>query len=265
MRCHELEQQLQETLDLRRPLALNAAQAAHVETCDTCRIQVQDFQQLRELLAPRKKHSGNALIAQQIVVAALQGQFSDHDEVELAQGKAAPAYQGYTPATKPRSSWYVALLSLSAVALVGATLSMIPRQAKDSTLLVANPGSPAVAQANVPTAPAPVEEKLVATKGAPLVQPADPDAAAMATAPQLQTTPIGWEYQMAISNWSKELPDAVSKLEEVQEFTPGLRPIKASFSTAIDTLLRTFPGSRDNHMMPRPDTGYAPLSQPVSA
>lgn len=265
MRCHDLEQQLQETLDLRRPIELSASQAAHVETCDHCRIQVQDFQQLRDVLTPRPKHSVNANFAQQIVVAALQGQFADNDELELVPGKPTPAYRGYTPAGKQRSGWYIAILSLSAIVLVGATLSMIPRGQENAALHVANAGSPAVAKVNVLPAPTQAQENPAVVTTAPLVQPTDPDAAALATMPRVQTTNIGWEYQMAISNWSKELPEAVSKLEEVQEFTPGLRPIKASFSTAIDTLLRTFPGSRDNHMMPRPDTGYAPLSQPVSA
>jgi hypothetical protein len=55
------------------------------------------------------------------------------------------------------------------------------------------------------------------------------------------------EYRELFHLWALQLPDAVEQLESVEQYAPGIRPVRASFVVAIDTLYRTIPGSREPH------------------
>jgi hypothetical protein len=57
------------------------------------------------------------------------------------------------------------------------------------------------------------------------------------------------------------LPRAAETIDEVQQSTPAIRPLRASFSMAIGTLQRTIPNrGLKRERPPRPDSGY--LGQP---
>ena len=68
------------------------------------------------------------------------------------------------------------------------------------------------------------------------------------------------EYREVFVSFSEQLPQTVSHLEDVDALAPGIRPIRASFSTAIDTLRKTISvGSRDHRAL-RPDTSWIEFS-----
>ena len=56
----------------------------------------------------------------------------------------------------------------------------------------------------------------------------------------------------------------MEKIDEVQQSTPGIRPIRASFSMAIGTLQRTIPNrKREQPPMAKPDSGFSPFLRNV--
>lgn len=255
MRCHEFEQQLQQTLDARLPVQLSTAQAAHATTCESCRQQAQGFQHLTALVRPARLTNLKPLLADRIVAEVISGRFADQDDAESESITTIPE-RTYDVAPRRLSGWMVALLSLSAVVLLGVGLIAVTKRGEA-------PNVPAVATRTLPQSPAPaVQPSAVAAASTPAsatpTSPAGPEGSPIAIAKS-------WDYPIAISAWPKDFPEAVSKLEEVEEYAPGFRPIKASFTTAIDTLMQTWPVGKDSHMMPRPDTGFSPGVQPVSA
>jgi hypothetical protein len=57
------------------------------------------------------------------------------------------------------------------------------------------------------------------------------------------------EYGQAIGSLAAQLPD---RLDDVEEATPGMRPVRHSFSLAIGTIRRTIPPPRKQDPPPRP-------------
>ncbi|MGV3605445.1 MAG: anti-sigma factor family protein [Planctomycetaceae bacterium] len=258
MRCHEFEQQLQLNLDSRQGNMLTAAQAEHAAHCESCRRQALDFQQLVSALRPASSWKAPPALAQQIVAEVLKGRFADMDELEETEANhaVAPSPPLYDVAPRRMSGWMLGLLALSAVMLMGVGIAIVGQGKKEQS------GPALVNSQPVPTTKTPAVNELQIVKSPPI--------APSAVIPQetelgANTETTSWEYSTAIASLPKDIPDAVSKLEEVEEYAPGFRPIRASFSTAIDTLKRTWPVGKETHMVPRPDTGFAPFSRPFSA
>jgi len=67
------------------------------------------------------------------------------------------------------------------------------------------------------------------------------------------------EYREALHLLALQLPEAVGQFESVEYYAPGIRPVRASFSVAIDALYRAIPGNRD-HRVGIPQAGAALLS-----
>lgn len=258
MRCHEFEQQLQLNLDSRQGNMLTAAQAEHAAHCESCRRQALDFQQLVSALRPASSWKAPPALAQQIVAEVLKGRFADMDELEETEANhtVAPFPPLYDVAPRRMSGWMLGLLALSAVMLMGVGIAIVGQGKKEQS------GPALVNSQPVPTTKTPAVNEQQIVKSPPI--------APSAVIPQetelgSSTETASWEYSTAIASLPKDIPDAVSKLEEVEEYAPGFRPIRASFSTAIDTLKRTWPVGKETHMVPRPDTGFAPFSRPFSA
>lgn len=261
MRCHEFEQQLQLNLDSRQGNMLTAAQAEHAAHCESCRRQAQDFQQLVSSLRPGSSWKAPPALAQQIVAEVLKGRFADMDELEESEADhaVAPSPPLYDVAPRRISGWMLGLLALSAVMLMGVGIAIVGQGKKEQNgpaLVNSQPIQPK-------KAPALAEKQVVKSLPAPAGTPSAPNS--QGTEPSTTYETASWEYSSAIASLPKDIPDAVSKLEEVEEYAPGFRPIRASFSTAIDTLKRTWPVGKETHMVPRPDTGFAPFSRPFSA
>ncbi len=68
------------------------------------------------------------------------------------------------------------------------------------------------------------------------------------------------EYQRAFHSLAAQIPDPYQTFDHVEETTPGVRPIRSSFSVAIGTLRRTIPQRRPNPASKpvKPDMGFCP-------
>jgi hypothetical protein len=52
------------------------------------------------------------------------------------------------------------------------------------------------------------------------------------------------QYGQALQSLAAQVPQAVDRFDEVEEATPGLRPVRTSFTLAIGTIRRTIPPPR---------------------
>jgi hypothetical protein len=68
-------------------------------------------------------------------------------------------------------------------------------------------------------------------------------------APRLPSR-IRGSYQGTIDNLAVALPETVQRLDEVEHYAPGIRPIRISFGVLLDALWRTLPGSHDDDRRP---------------
>lgn len=74
--------------------------------------------------------------------------------------------------------------------------------------------------------------------------------------PQLSPPEEYKEYRQAINSLAAQFPQAVETIDEVQQATPGMRPIRVSFSMAIGTLQRTIPNRKREQRPMKPDSGF---------
>ena len=65
------------------------------------------------------------------------------------------------------------------------------------------------------------------------------------------------EYREMLTSFGAQLPITVEKIDEVQQATPAIRPLRASFSMAIGTLQRTIPNRAKRGNRPlKNDSGF---------
>jgi hypothetical protein len=122
-----------------------------------------------------------------------------------------------------------------------------------------NPAGPAAVKPASPTTSKTIE---VAKDSMPQKQSA-PTSIAKAVAPPRVAPPTVakeeyQEYRDALNSLTAQLPTAVERIDEVQQSTPAIRPLRASFSMAIGTLQRTIPSrtSKRDIWPTKPDSGF---------
>jgi hypothetical protein len=141
-----------------------------------------------------------------------------------------------------------AIATLAAVVLVAVFMGL-PRQQ--------DPGRPVAKTPDPHVAP-----KAVVVAKIPLPKPTPSQEIAKAIpTPLPEPTAHGkehyQEYREMLNTVGAQFPIAVEKIDEVQQATPAIRPLRASFSMAIGTLQRTIPNrtKRDNRPV-KPDSGF---------
>ncbi|MBC7852784.1 MAG: hypothetical protein IAF94_05050 [Pirellulaceae bacterium] len=121
---------------------------------------------------------------------------------------------------------------------------------------------PARPTANKPASPIVAPKPVEVARNLPAKKATTPDAIAhAATTPGVETTAPEkenyQEYRDALNSLTAQLPSAVEKIDEVQQATPAIRPIRVSFSMAIGTLQRTIPNRTRRDTRPiKPDSGF---------
>jgi hypothetical protein len=71
-------------------------------------------------------------------------------------------------------------------------------------------------------------------------RPSQPGALAMFARPR-------GGYGEAIAEVASNLPDAVERIEEVERYAPGIRPIRVSFTMILQAFWRAIPGNGASH------------------
>ena len=238
MRCREFEDRMNEVLDQRLAPEQDDLLLRHVGDCLSC----------RRMLAGQ-----SALFAGLELLETPQPS-SQFAAAVLVQAGEIPVAAAEDVQRHGKTKWLgiiSGLVSLAAVVVVAVFIGLSGRQ---------NPLRPA---ATKPAPPESAPKSVDIAKGS-LPKPAiPPNAIAKAVVPPSTEFPAPEReeyqgYKDAINSLTAQLPSAVEKIDEVQQATPAIRPLRASFSMAIGTLQRTIPNRAKRDTPPiKPDCGLS--------
>ena len=253
MQCQEFESRLNDLLDQRLSPEADPPLTSHAQQCGACR-EVLTLQGLlwRGLKANRPAPPAHDFSAR--VVANVQPADAPSPVSRPARGRHWLITRG------------LALTAGAAVMLLGARLIFFrgenqpanlaspsprpnvvePNPAPPTTLAIRSPGAP---PRNGPAPTSPVNDPSAAPPSLP------PGAIASAFPFRLPAEKDYREYGQAMGEFAAHLPQTVEKLEEMDRVTPGIRPIRSSFSIAIEALLRTIPSGKEPPPA-KPNTGF---------
>jgi hypothetical protein len=236
MRCHEFEDRMNEVLDQRLAPERDALLLRHAGECISC----------RQLL------DGQAVLFAGIELVETPSLSRQFAAAVLVQSREIPAATETDTRRSGKKKWLgilAGLVSLAAVVLVAVWIGM-SRQQNPARPTAVKPASPVVAPKTMEVA-----SNLIPPKQS------TPTSIAKAVVPPRIAPPAAakeeyQEYRDALNSLTAQLPSAVEKIDEVQQSTPAIRPLRASFSMAIGTLQRTIP-NRTRRDTPRikPDSG----------
>lgn len=236
MQCHEFEERMHALLDERRLPQSDARLLAHAEQCPDCRLNLRAWEMLSQNLGQASSHLPPGGFAQRIV----------------SQVEVRPA--AYRSTTRYRI-WLLAgaAATAAAVALLALTIGQNRHRPKPGPPAIAAPDSPAEdrALAGSPVADNAPEKKPVSAESLAQEQTSQvsPGELSRADVDSLQ------QYSQAFQSLASQVPQAVERLDEVEQATPGLRPVRTSFSLAIGTIRRTIPPPRKAAPPPKPAKG----------
>lgn len=210
MNCHQFEERLNDLLDERLPVGEDESLREHAAECTDCRESWLAQQQLVDFFHKnrprlRKEWSQQNAVA---VVQPTKGSRSLLDVrwlIVAGVGIAAAVLLMFSPAWRPTEN------------LSGENSEGNLNRKKNAGLAVAQPVSPQTRAATNPNE--------ISAQAPNFAMPFD----------QL----IGWQQ------WVDRIPDSLEEIEQVEEMSPGLRPLRSSFSLAFHALWRTFPTSRE--------------------
>lgn len=217
MQCHEFDERMQDLLDARRLPEQDPALLAHTSECGNCRQQLAAQEALFRSLAARRVTAVSPGFASRVV-----------EQVQETNLR---------PQSAPRRPWLLAtaIVSTAAAALlaVGIFANHRGSDVQPGGLVRQTPDDQGGQSANTLIA---VDTQTKASNS--------PSPSAVATS---QRQPIDGQIaemvplEQAIQSLASQVPQAVQRLDEVEEATPGLRPVRKSFTLAIGTIRRTMP------------------------
>jgi hypothetical protein len=237
MRCREFEDRMNDVLDQRLPPERDPLLLRHAGECHSCHL----------LLA------GQAALLAGIELMETPPLSTHFAAAVLAQSREVPAALELNTPRSGKKMWLgmlAGLVSLAAVVLVAVWIGMSRQQ------------DPARPTAVKPRSPAAAPKAIEVAKGSMPPTPSAPTSIAKAVSPPRVAPPVAakeeyQEYRDALNSLTAQLPSAVEKIDEVQQSTPAIRPLRASFSIAIGTLQRTIPSRGKREPKPaRPDSGF---------
>jgi hypothetical protein len=239
MQCREFEERMHYLLDERRAPQDDAQLQSHAQSCAACRQLLFDQEALFRGISSFRTPS-------------LPRGFSTR-VVSQAQLPTAAAVPGRAGKQRP---WLLAaaVISIAAGALIVLSIGM--NQWPDAgngrgTAGTSAPRASGGGQSSDPRVAADRETSNTAA-ASQLDEPGSKPLAA-ANVNSLE------QYGQALQSLAAQVPQAVDRLDEVEEATPGLRPVRTSFTLAIGTIRRTIPPPR-KQVQPQPgkrDSGMA--------
>ncbi len=245
MQCRDFEDRLNDLLDARQVPERDAILRRHAGECQTCR---------HFLDAQAALFTGMDLLE----TPPLPSHFA---ATVLKNSGSLFSVSSH----RPKSRWLAVaagLSSLAAIVLVAVLIDMASQRPKENPAAV-KPASPiatpsAIAVANDSDAKhLPTPESVAHAVVPPIVPPEM--AAASADQKRLD------EYQELFSSFTAGLPSAAKTMDDMQQSTPAIRPLRASFSMAIGTLQRTIPSRSKKDSRPlKPNSGYFGFARVVT-
>lgn len=232
MKCREFENRLNDLLDDRKRPEGDALLADHARDCEPC----------GQLLA------GQQLLLAGIKRASLPATTSGFARRVVEQ--ASPAIQVARRAPSSQRNWWAVGTLLTAAAAMLLILSLV-WQARQGAIPVGNDQALTDPQEidNYPPdyRPAVRPENRSRPPGLALAQ-----ADWLIEAPRLPATLR--EYSGTFDNLAITLPETVQRLDEMEHYAPGIKPIRISFGVLLDTLWNAFPGSSNAAQQPASTT-----------
>ena len=235
MKCREFEDRLHSLLDDRQSPEADPQLVAHAATCEPCR---------------------RLLIGQRLLLAGLRRGVMHSSGNELAQKvvagyQAEPAEAVVLEGLAGRRTWQVlAWLAATAAALAIAVSIYVASQPGRANVAVSSPSENRVASENrVPSVGPQRPDRDIAHSDP------RPPSGSVRRAPTLgafQLLPRGGGYGVALADMAtSSLPEAVERMEEVERYAPGIRPIRVSFAMLWNALWRSIPGLGSSESDPK--------------
>jgi len=225
MKCTDFENRLNDLLDARLSLHDDSALTAHATICADCRDLLSNHESLFRGLAVLSRRTVSPELGKRVL-----------NEIN------APAIVPPLPPA-PRRSWFSFIATAAAVLLaVGLSIWIINRGgdrpiARDPVPRN-NPNGLAIANPN--RVPRPAETSKKPAPETIVVQPEQLPAHSPEEDEALRQI-------ASIATWSHtaQWPQVESlDVGQVEQYAPGIRPIRESFEVALDALLRTIPSGR---------------------
>ncbi len=233
MHCHEFEGRLHRLLDDRQSPEADTLLAAHAAKC---------------------RHCGQLLVGQRLLLAGLQRGVAANSSSELTEQVVA-AYRAELVdaqvlggaavpggASRRRRAWQVLAWIAATAAAVAIAVSIY---------LASQPRRPDIVDSPPKTRPHSVQPFVAPGPGRGLAhsdarpRDAQPRSAQGRRGPALAGFPLlpptGYGVTLADMATSS-IPQAVERIEEVERYAPGIRPIRISFSMLWNAIWRSIPG-----------------------
>ena len=237
MQCHEFDERLHRLLDDRQSPQRDGALLAHAQYCASCR----EVLRAQESLL---RHFGRNCTPQP--PPGFPSRFLERADVAATLARRE----------KPSRRWLLVATigATAALALMAVTLAMLARPPRPGTLpTVVDIERRALEPANEPGSGLAADEpsrpqiEQPRNSSSPVPQQL---VAADKTDATLDSQSIE-QYGQVLQSIASRVPEAVDRLDEVEQATPGLRPVRASFTLAIGTIRRTIP-PRPKRAPPKP-------------
>lgn len=214
MQCREFEDRLNLLLDERRPPGGDPLLAEHAQSCETCGQLLAGHEALLMGVSHWKRHRA----------PRPAGDFSRRVVADVVAADLVAA-----EVVRPsRQAWLVAACLVATAAAVLLAVSIAAWNSLGDGRVAES--APAVAKA--PDGSLAAGEAARSRAGGAGARPA---------ALSLFAAPPGG-YRAAIADVASTLPDAVERLDQVERYAPGIRPIRISFTMLLEALWRTLPG-----------------------
>ncbi|MCI0360705.1 MAG: zf-HC2 domain-containing protein [Planctomycetaceae bacterium] len=237
MQCHEFENRLNYLLDDRQSPEADQQLLAHAANCEQCN-QLLIGQRL--LLAGLRRgvaHVPGSHLAQRAVAGYQVGAGSEGEPMEalvLSQPLELSQPLGPLPATQRRRVWQVLgwVAAIAAALVITVSIYIASQQGQSN---VAEFGPDELAPQTEPPAP----QRAVARSDA---RPGGATGHRPAVRGGLPLFPRTG-YGVTIADMATtSIPEAVERIEEVERFAPGIRPIRVSFAVLWNAIWRSIPG-----------------------
>ena len=230
MKCHEFEGRLHNLLDDRQPPEADAQLVSHAANCEPCCHLLTGQRVLLAGLRRGVAHPPSGQLAQSVlarhvdachVVACHQ---AEPMEAVVLDGSSAG-----------RRAWRVLAWVAATAAAVAIAVTIY---------LSSQPGRPNVAASSPavesvrPVGPSQPDRNIVQHE----TRPRNGNGRRGPSLGAFQLLPRGG-YGVTLADMAtSSLPEAVERMEEVERYAPGIRPIRVSFSMLWNALWRTIPG-----------------------
>jgi len=220
MQCHEFEDRLHRRLDDRQSPEADPQLVAHAAACEPC---------------------GQLLIGQRLLLAGLRRGVKHSSGSQLAQNvlagyQAEPMEAVVVEGSSGRRSWQIlAWLAATAAALAIAVSIYVASQPGRRNVAVSSPSVNAVPSVGPKTPPRDIAHSDSRPPGG--------NGRRAHALGAFQLLPRGGGYGVALADMAtSSLPDAVERMEEVERYAPGIRPIRVSIAMLWNALWRSIPG-----------------------